>query len=292
MSTQRLLSVASLRWSQPVVEPARKLIGWSGLLGLLLIVAGCQHNPLMGGPGAAWQASAQPQSYQIRDLEHRASQLDSNNRDLHTQLAQSQQQQTLLREQVELLQKRLTETANQLRDTQLAQAEAEKKTEALLASTERRGGALITANNSWRNSLKLATVPGLELRQDADVVRIVLPADQLFQPGTAQLHSGAAALLDKAAAAVASNYPKQLVVVESHTDSAPVEGTGYLSHHQLTAAQAVAIYDQLTRRSQLPARQLSLMAHGSNHPRASNATPAGRTENRRVELVVYPESFQ
>jgi outer membrane protein OmpA-like peptidoglycan-associated protein len=31
------------------------------------------------------------------------------------------------------------------------------------------------------------------------------------------------------------------------------------------------------------------VAHGSNHPLVSNATPAGRARNRRVELVVYAE---
>ena len=32
-----------------------------------------------------------------------------------------------------------------------------------------------------------------------------------------------------------------------------------------------------------------VVGHGSNHPVVSNATPAGKERNRRVELVVYPE---
>jgi outer membrane protein OmpA-like peptidoglycan-associated protein len=35
--------------------------------------------------------------------------------------------------------------------------------------------------------------------------------------------------------------------------------------------------------------QLFLGAHGANHPLVSNATAAGRSRNRRVELVVYPD---
>jgi outer membrane protein OmpA-like peptidoglycan-associated protein len=31
------------------------------------------------------------------------------------------------------------------------------------------------------------------------------------------------------------------------------------------------------------------VAHGANHPVVSNATAAGRTRNRRMELVIYPE---
>jgi flagellar motor protein MotB len=32
-----------------------------------------------------------------------------------------------------------------------------------------------------------------------------------------------------------------------------------------------------------------LVAHGENRPAASNATQAGRTHNRRIDLIVYPE---
>ena len=45
----------------------RRLQALVWLFGLLLL-AGCQNNPLMGGPNAAWQATAQPQTYQLRDL--------------------------------------------------------------------------------------------------------------------------------------------------------------------------------------------------------------------------------
>jgi outer membrane protein OmpA-like peptidoglycan-associated protein len=52
---------------------------------------------------------------------------------------------------------------------------------------------------------------------------------------------------------------------------------------------AMAVYDQVTLRQQINPSQLFLVGHGSNHPVVSNATPAGRDRNLRVELVVYPE---
>ena len=35
----------------------------------------------------------------------------------------------------------------------------------------------------------------------------------------------------------------------------------------------------------------SVLAMGDNHPLASNATPAGKAKNRRMEIVVYPDSL-
>ena len=59
---------------------------------------------------------------------------------------------------------------------------------------------------------------------------------------------------------------------------------------QLAAAQALAVLDTLTRRNRLPGQRFFVVAQGANRPLASNATQAGQTSNRRIELVVYPET--
>jgi outer membrane protein OmpA-like peptidoglycan-associated protein len=38
--------------------------------------------------------------------------------------------------------------------------------------------------------------------------------------------------------------------------------------------------------------QVFVVGHGTNHPVVSNAPPAGKACNRRIEIVVYPESNQ
>jgi len=57
-------------------------------------------------------------------------------------------------------------------------------------------------------------------------------------------------------------------------------------------AQAMAVYDMLTRGGGMPPRQLFVVGHGGSHPLVSNATDAGRARNRRVELVIYPETMR
>jgi flagellar motor protein MotB len=273
----------------------RHRLRWFGLA-LLATVAlpACNQNPFMPPqtPGAIPPAvqGLQPNQAQLYDLDRRASSLDANNRDLHTQLAQSRQQVQLLREQVSLLQKELADSAKRLQETQIAKTEADKRAQALEAAATRRGGAIITANNSQLQPLRKADIEGLEVRQDGDTIRIELPTDQLFSPGTAQLLGSAFPILDRVASELTRNYPRQLMGIEGHTDSAPAYGGA--SNHQLAAAQALAIFDQLTRRNRLPANQFTLAALGANKPLTSNSTQAGRAKNRRIELVVYPETLE
>ncbi|HPM80296.1 MAG TPA: OmpA family protein [Candidatus Anammoximicrobium sp.] len=261
----------------------------------LMVLTGCNPSPYLPPPptAAAWQQTpAQtpaPNPAEMYDLNRRATALDANNRDLHAQLAQSRQQVQLLQQQVSLLQKQLSETAQRLQQTQVAKEESERKLEALQASTTRRGGAIITANSNSRASVRLIEIPGLNTRQDGDTIRVTLPADQLFPLGAAQLIGTAFPVLDALAAELARNYPRQLIAIEGHTDNSPVAGG--ISSHQLAAAQTIAVFDALTRRNRLPMQQFYVVAQGPNRPAASNATQAGQTANRRIELVVFPQTI-
>jgi chemotaxis protein MotB len=239
-------------------------------------------NPL------AQQQSTQIAS-QVSDLNRRVGQLDVNNADLHRQLAQAEQARQASQEQVSLLQKQLGDMANKLKETQVAKVEAEKQVNAIQASTRVRGGATITANNSIRQSLAPVAIPGLDIRQDGEVVRIEIPSDKLFTPGTAQLQTDGYRILDEVAAAVQRTYSRQRVVVEAHSDDSL--GANPTAAHTLTNAQAQAVFQQLVQRGRLPPRQLSVLAMGENHPLASNATPAGKAKNRRVEIVIYPDNI-
>ena len=264
-----------------------------------LCAGGCKEGPF-GRPVATKQANAanvfqsagsgsQAIASQVQDLNRRVGQLDLNNADLHRQLAQAEQSRQTSQEQVTLLQRQLGEMVTRLKDTQVAKVEAEKQVNAIQASTRARGGATITANNSIRQSLAMVSIPGLDIRQDGEVIRIEVPSDKLFVPGTPSLQTDGYRILDEVAAAVQRTYQRQRIVVEAHTDDSL--STNPTAAHMLTTAQAQAAFQQLVQRGRLPARQLSVLAMGENHPLASNATPAGKAKNRRIEVVVYPDTI-
>jgi flagellar motor protein MotB len=223
------------------------------------------------------------------ELGERAKELDRNNRDLYTQMAQIQQRSQLLEDQNYLLRQRLKETSDQLASAMQSGQVAEQRLQAVQASTVRRGGATITANSSLKRYLTAVTVPGLNIRQDGELVRIELPADQLFENGTATLRPGSEAQLDQVAQVVIEHYSRQVIGIEAHTDGLPPAGTSFRNPHQLTAAQAMAVFDHMGERHRTLAEQLFVLGHGANYPVASNATSAGQQRNRRVEIVIYPE---
>lgn len=258
--------------------------------------AGCQSGAFQPPPTAATATGsavvpqqAQALAAQVQDLNRRVAQLDLNNADLHRQLAQKAQEQTAAKEQVALLQKELGSIAQRYKDSQLAQQQAQQKVTALEASTRFRGGASISANNSVKQSLAAVSIPGLDIRQDGELIRIEIPADKLFAAGSPQVQGNGQRILDEVASAIARSYPRQRIVIEGHSDDsfAASPATG----HALAGQQAQAVFAQLVDRGRLPARQLSVLAMGDNHPLASNATPAGKAKNRRIEIVVYPDSL-
>lgn len=78
-------------------------------------------------------------------------------------------------------------------------------------------------------------------------------------------------------------YDKTMVHIIGHTDSVGSEAYNM----QLSQRRAENVVEFLAARGISPAR-LQPVGRGENEPRASNATPAGRQLNRRVEVIIRP----
>src|SRR5690606_18416958 len=130
-------------------------------------------------------------------------------------------------------------------------------------------------------NLQLDNVPGVSVRQDGDVIRVEVPADQLFQRGSAYLQAGAEGLLSTVASDLRKNFPEHIIGVEGHTDDSATHSQQFPTNHHLSSAQALAVYNALLQRGTMPAAQLFIVGHGPNHAVVSNATTEGQARNRR-----------
>jgi len=121
------------------------------------------------------------------------------------------------------------------------------------------------------------------LRQNQDNLQVILANDVLFDSGSATIQAGGRSKL-KQLADVLNRYPRESVQIVGYTDSRGTEQSNLdLSHRR---AQAVAA--ELTANGVSPSR-ISTRGLGAADPMATNATPEGRAQNRRVVITVTPE---
>lgn len=276
----------------------RSIVWIAALLIAALFATGCSQQ-YAASPYAQQQPSVtlSPQqqlamTQQTQQYQQRAAALDRDNQELQSMLAQSRQQTQMLQDQIAATQTQLRDTTDRLASLQNDNEQLRGRTTAMAAGLQVRNQAEIRANNTLLRSMTITNMPGINVRQDGDVIRIELPSDQLFNFGTAQLKIGSDALLKTVASDVSQNYPQQLVGVEGHTDGSPMTSPQFPTDQHLAVAQAMAVYDALTRGGGLQARQLFVVGHGGSHPVVSNGTDAGRARNRRVEIVIYPETLR
>ncbi len=80
------------------------------------------------------------------------------------------------------------------------------------------------------------------------------------------------------------------VRIEGHTDNIPIHNSQFGSNWELSTARATHIARLFLDLKAIPPEHLSAAGYAEFHPVASNETPEGRAENRRVDLVVVPRT--
>jgi chemotaxis protein MotB len=112
----------------------------------------------------------------------------------------------------------------------------------------------------------------------------ILTDKLFFDSGSAQLKPEALGILDKIAVILAGEL-QHPIVVEGNTDSQPISGSQYPSNWELSGARAAAVVRDFTAHGVNP-RRVSFTGYGSTMPIATNSTAAGRSKNRRVDVVL------
>ena len=76
--------------------------------------------------------------------------------------------------------------------------------------------------------------------------------------------------------------------VEGHTDNIPIHNPEFDSNWELSSARATHIARLFLEMKAISPERISAAGYAEYHPVATNDTPEGRSENRRVDLVVMP----
>lgn len=117
---------------------------------------------------------------------------------------------------------------------------------------------------------------------------IHLYSDDLFEKGTVIIGDDAKPLLLKISTFI-SQSPGLDIYVEGHTDNTPIENLPFLDNLALSSARADNILRFMVEDGSVDKRRARSVACSWFHPVASNDTPEGRRENRRVEIILQPQ---
>jgi type VI secretion system protein ImpK len=123
----------------------------------------------------------------------------------------------------------------------------------------------------------------VEVHDLADRSVVVIRGDGFFEPGSADVASRVRPLLDRIGQALAK-VPGQ-VLIAGYTDNIPIRSLRYPSNWQLSKDRADTVKTLLA--GTVAPERLRAEGRADSDPVASNATPAGRAQNRRVEITLF-----
>lgn len=124
--------------------------------------------------------------------------------------------------------------------------------------------------------------PGAPTRPGAPSRPTLILRGVTFRTGLSVLTRDSYVVLDQVAASLLAN-PEIRIEIAGYTDNTGPTGVNL----RLSQARAAAVRAYLARKGVSPARMLA-RGYGSRAPVASNSSPAGRAQNRRVELHKLP----
>lgn len=215
---------------------------------------------------AALQREAEAHETEISRLRGEQARLTEEQTRLNNELAATVKDRSRLRESTARLQEALADLSRR-------KAEAERRVSEfreLLA----RFKALIDAG-----TLSVKIIEGRMV--------IALPSDVLFDSGSATLSTAGRAAVREVSTVLASMDNRRFQV-EGHTDDVPIHTPAYASNWELSTARALGVVKAMVDAGVEPTH-VSAAGLGEFHPVAGNDTPEGRTQNRRIEIVMLPD---
>lgn len=188
-----------------------------------------------------------------------------------------------LETQLEKLKTDLTQTKAQKSELEGNLNEVKTKKEVLEEKTETYEN-LVSSLESEINDGKV------KISQMKDRLTVNLIDKILFDSGSTKIENEGKEALNKIAS-VLKDIDDKRIQVEGHTDDVPVGRSlrgKFPTNWELSSARATSVVKHLAEMG-VPTAKLSASAYSKYNPVADNDTEAGRSQNRRIEIVLLPK---
>lgn len=144
------------------------------------------------------------------------------------------------------------------------------------------GGAIGNALDRQAAALEQSLDDSITVSNQGDQLLVTFPQAILFATDSATVGATSTGELQKLAANL-QQYPDTNVTIIGHTDN-----TGSAEHNNQLSKRRANSVAQVLINSGVSSRRITTIGRGEDQPVASNLSPEGRAQNRRVEVVIKP----
>lgn len=149
---------------------------------------------------------------------------------------------------------------------------------------------MVLTNNLTR-SLSREEMKDVDIQVLKGVVYISLSDNMLYKSGSYEISDRAGATLSKIAKII-MDYSGYDVLIEGNTDNVPIKQPNIRNNWDLSALRASSVVQALQNNYNVDPKRLTAGGRGEYNPVADNSTDAGKTKNRRTQIIITPKLDQ
>lgn len=149
---------------------------------------------------------------------------------------------------------------------------------------------MVLTNNLTR-SLSSAERSEVDVQVLKGVVYISLSDNMLYKSGSYEISDKAGETLSKIAKII-KDYQGYDVLIEGNTDNVPISMTNIRNNWDLSALRGSSVVQSLQNNYGVDPKRLTVGGKGEYSPLAGNDTEAGKTRNRRTQIIITPKLDQ
>lgn len=140
-------------------------------------------------------------------------------------------------------------------------------------------------------SLSADEMRDVDIKVLKGVVYISLEDNMLYRSGSYMISERAGSTLSKIAKII-NDYSTYDVLVEGNTDNVPISQPNIRNNWDLSALRASSVVQALQNTYHVDPKRLTAGGRGEYNPVADNSSPAGKSKNRRTEIIITPKLDQ
>lgn len=161
----------------------------------------------------------------------------------------------------------------------------------LIAAKNKSDSLNMVLTNNLTRSLSREEMSDVDIQVLKGVVYISLSDNMLYKSGSYEISDKSSATLGKIAKII-TDYKDYEVLVEGNTDNVPIKMANIRNNWDLSALRASSVVQSLQNNYGVDPKRLTAGGRGEYNPIAGNDTPAGKTKNRRTQIIITPKLDQ